>query len=326
MSEPDEKIPVESPWAYMNRTAPLALDFGPDGVQTGDDEPEAPYGGLRVEPVRSAPQVHGKPVEMTPEQRDRTFRRDWSKMRGAVQREPYVPPVPTPPRVPCRDAWTNEMPGEVSRLMHALAPVQHTMMQLRATYAQAGDDRLLKQTGRCVACGTVATVNADGSLRSHSRPKPEFNCMGSGAAPAATSNGKGTCSVCSAVKALTKKGAMPAHKEPTVACAVDSSGEEEAGNAYVMLPPTTLPPIESLVLRAVWAKDEYAFGCYVFDNQANKGAGEWAFDYAIIRGAETNGATVSVGITAWRAFMGSRVALVEQATSQQAPEQMILEM
>lgn len=316
MMQTDEKIPVESPWAYMNRTAPLALDFGSEGVQTGEPEAEPErYGGLNVESVRGVEPI-GTPVEMTPEQRERTFRRDWTKMKGAVQREPYVAPVPAPPRVKCRDAFENEMPVEMWQLLCALTPQQPRMLLLRATYAQAGEERLLKQTGRCAKCSAVAAVNADGSLRSHAKPKPESNCSGSGLAPMVLADGKGTCRQCDVVKPVTKKGVMPAHKEPTEKCAVDSTGEEETGNAYVLLPPTTLPPIQTVVLRAVWSKQEYAFGCYEWDDNA----AEWTFNLGIIRGDETNSATLSVGIKAWRAFVAARI---EQAS---APVQMILEL
>jgi hypothetical protein len=249
----------------------------------------APYGGLAVEEV---PRVVTQAV------------------RGITAEAVVAAPV-APPRVPCCDASEDQMPEECWRLLIALVPQQPSMLQLRATYAQAGVERLLKQTGKCSKCGTVATVNTDGSLRSHSQPKVE-KCPGIGTAPESTTLvkgvAKGVCAFCGIVKPPTKKGTMPSHQPASVACAAEEvDGDGNSSTPFTMLPPTTLPPVESLVLRTVWARDQYAFGCWLWDNLADNGKGEWSFDYGIIRGEETRLATKIVGVTVWRAFLATRI-------------------
>lgn len=269
MPDSAKDVEVVSPWVYLNRTTPLGLDYGDDGVDNGeatDDREISPV-------VRTEPQVHGTPVSL--ERHRGSFARKWDKFKGAVQRETFVAPTPPAPRVPCRDATDDEMPAECREWLLAHAH-SDDLLFLRATYAQGGQERPLKQTGRCPYCSTVTTVNADESLHSHSAPKRGKCVEGAGSTPVATDGPKGECGACGVVAKLTKKGVLPSHQQPVQPCS--GANASETTRPPVLLALATLPPIETVVLRIIWALDDYVLACWTFDNAGD----EWIFDEAFI--------------------------------------------
>lgn len=241
-------------------TSPMGIETSYLPGDEPDDELVAVYldrmDAAPIVPRRTPPVALGVPVNFE-EHRD-AFRRDWShkNWNAGPKVEGYVAPRVTPPRVPCRNADEREIP-EVAFALGAEA--FEAGAHVRVTYAQAGDERILKQSGVCGYCRATTTVNADGALKKHSKPA-RGKCTGIGSTPVQTDGLKGECADCGKIAKMTKKGLMPSHEWPSEPC--DGAHSQEDSIPPRLLPPETLPPVVTIALRIVWDRERWAIGVW----------------------------------------------------------------
>ena len=193
------------------------------------------------------------------EEHRKAFERDWSHKNwnaGPEKGKPWTPPPVAAPLVRCRNADEREIPSQAFALAES---AYNAGADVSVTYAQAGDTRILKQSGVCGYCATKTTVNADGSLRTHNKPS-RGKCTGIGQPPEQTDGLKGQCSSCGKVAKLTKKGVLPSHDWPSEPC--DGAKSQEDSIPPRLLPPETKPPVVTVVLRIAWERDRWAVGAW----------------------------------------------------------------